>query len=339
MARGEVVRYRGGTGGGTGAGAGGIPGAIPGGWSPDYGGVPGISNPLDIIIKNMGGLSNFTNAMTSAASNQLRNQYGPEYFKGLALQQANVNRRATGDISDLVPGLQERNAALSLGSGVGFDSDMANSKLARDLGLTKYQVERESLDDTGKIFGATPVVKPFDPTGILQEMMEAQRWADIYRSYPIPHKIPTGGGGGGSYTPFIRYGGGGWASAMSTEQSMRDRMARLGQFGPPASGQGGLAQTRPSGPAPWDYAPGARDANYDPFKGMFEEDFYGPNFGGQDPYYEEDFYGSKFGADPYLTTDYGPTRAIGGMPQFDPYLMDYPAERQYDDYDVWGGAF
>lgn len=63
------------------------------------------------------------------------------------------------------------------------------------------------------VFGATPTVRPYDPSQIIQALTNAQERADLYRAAPVPEDAyqralrAAGGAGGGGGTPGVRYPG------------------------------------------------------------------------------------------------------------------------------------
>ena len=219
-------------------------GAAPRDYNPASGGVPGVTNPIDAILGNMGGITGIQTGLTDNALKLLREQYGPEYFATLATLQGNVKRRAAGDISDLLPEMWQRNAENAVAGGYS-GSAMENSKRLRDMGLTRYQVENDALTGQGKIFGMTPTVAPHNMDNVIAALVQAQRDADIYRSAPSPEEAykramanaGSGGGGGGGGVPGVipgRIAGGAGASKVD------DILKRMGgkTFGPPIIASG-----------------------------------------------------------------------------------------------------
>lgn len=228
----------------TGAGGGGyLAGADPRGYNPASGGIPGVTNPLSTVLGNLGGLGGLIGGLTGASSAALRAQYPAEYFGTLGTLLGNVGRRAAGDISDLLPELQTHAAERAVAGGVS-GSGAANTKLLRDLGLTRYGVESQALKDLSTIQGEIPQVHPFDPSATIGALINAQERADLYRAAPVPEAAyqramsNVGGGGGG-------YGGGGPATYRPPMGggggSVDDILARFGQhvgYGPPIFARG-----------------------------------------------------------------------------------------------------
>lgn len=227
----------------TGGGGGGyLAGADPTGYNPASGGIPGVTNPVGTVLGNLGGLGGLISGLTGASSAALRAQYPAEYFGTLGTLLGNVGRRAAGDISDLLPELQTHAAERAVAGGVS-GSGAANTKLLRDLGLTRYGVETQALKDLSTIQGEIPQVHPFDPSSTIAALINAQERADLYRAAPVPEaayqralsNVGGGGGGGGpgvTYRPPIGGGGGG---------GVDDILARFGQhvgYGPPIFARG-----------------------------------------------------------------------------------------------------
>ncbi len=177
---------------------GGLPGATPGSYNPSSGGIPGVTPPgtsmenlIAAITGSTGPLGNLISTLTQASSKALKDQFGPGYQTGLDTATANTNRRLSGDITDLLPELQQ-NAAEAAVAGGQVGGQQYKTKLLRDMGLTRLGVERGALDDLSKIHGATPTVAPFDINHIvpdinLQAML--QQLADVYKSAPVPENV------------------------------------------------------------------------------------------------------------------------------------------------------
>ena len=268
------------SGGGGGGGGGGLRGASSRGYNSASGGIPGVTSPIEAITGNLGGLGGIINSITGSQSTALRDQYPDEYFSTLGTLLGNTQRRAAGDISDLLPELQQSSAENAVYGGLS-GSEAENTKLLRDLGLTRYGVQNEAINSLGKIQGEIPTVRPFDPSGIIAAQLAAQERADLYASAPVPEDAfqramrAAGGGGGGKTTPGLRFdlgGGGGWAPP-SNDPIMRG-------YGAPTIGYGTRQDSSQSyDSAPWGSFPNAV-SNYS---------------GGQNP-----------GDYDWLTTDYGP---------------------------------
>lgn len=362
------------TGGGGGGMAGGLVGADPRDYNPASGGVPGTTNPIDTILGNMGGITGIQTGLTDNALQLVRNMYGPEYFATLGQLQRNVDRRAHGDISDLLPEMWQRNAEAAVGGGYS-GSAMENTKRLRDMGLTRYQVENEALAGQGKIFGMTPTVTPQDVSGVIGALVQAQRDADIYRSAPSPEaayqralRNVGGGGGGGGGVPGVipgRLAGGAGASKVD------DILKRMGGnvFGPPIIARGTGASTPYSGPAPYgsiDYGDSADSYVGGGFEQPPLQDFGGSlGYGGGAPWtgFAPDIgFGGSLdyaGGAPWTGTsggalggtifdafntdwmgDYGagapPMLAGGGGWEVDPNSIPYGGGYGYDDYFPYG---
>lgn len=306
-------------------GGGGLGGASPRNYNPASGGIPGVTSPVGAITANLGGLGNIISSLTGSESTALRDQYPDQYFSTLGTLLGNTGRRAAGDISDLLPELQQNSAERAVYGGMS-GSGAENTKLLRDLGLTRYGVENQALKDLSTIQGEIPTVKPFDPSNIINRQLDAQERADLYASAPVPEAAyqralgAAGGGGGGRGTPGLRYdlGGGGGPRPIDTISS---------GYGPPTIGYG-TNQNWSSGynPAPWGSFPNALSsggADQDPFASLWEDqpstnqDFGGSlNYGGGAPWGDlnldpfGDGSGSDLGAE-YLTTD--PEPAWGNL--------------------------
>lgn len=232
-----------------GGGGGGLRGASSRGYNPASGGIPGVTSPIEAITGNLGGLGGIIGSITGSQSSALRDQYPDEYFSTLGTLLGNTGRRAKGDISDLLPELQQTSAENAVYGGMS-GSQAENTKLLRDLGLTRYGVQNEAINSLGKIQGEIPTVRPFDPSGIIASQLAAQERADMYASAPVPEDayrraMGAAGGGGGGGTGGIRYNLGGGGSAASPIDTI------MGGYGAPTIGYG----TRPETSQGNDYAP------------------------------------------------------------------------------------
>ena len=320
-------------GGGGGGGGGGLVGAPPRDYDPTHGGVPGVSNPIDVILGNMGGITGIQTGLTDNALQLLRNQYGPGYFATLEQLRRNTDRRAHGDISDLIPELWQTNAENAVGGGYS-GSAQENTKRLRDLGLTRYGVENEATNSLAKIFGMTPTVNPQDMSGIISALVQAQMMADIYRSSPNPsayaRSLPSGGGGGG-FGGGVRYGASGGGGASKVD----DILKRMGgnAFGPPIIAHGTKQPDYTSSGPTWGNfydSPGLTDLDRpirdDAPAGMID---WGTDFGGSLNYGGGAAWESPFG--------YTPPTGFGGSQDYDPGGFYGP---MFDPFDTsgWGGG-
>lgn len=306
-------------------GGGGIPGARPRGYNPASGGVPGVTSPIDTITGNLGGLSGIINSITGSQSSALRSQYPDQYFSTLGTLLGNTGRRAQGDISDLLPELQQSSAENAVYGGMS-GSGAENTKLLRDLGLTRYGVENKALQDLSTIQGEIPKVSPFDPSGMIAAQLAAQEHADMYASAPVPESayqraMMAAGGGGGGGTPGKTFsgGGGGGGPTRPTDAIMRG-------YGNPTIGYGtNQSAGQWGGNAPWGTFPNALSAggqDQDPYAWLWNQDTAtgnaNPNdfggsldYGGGAPWegLNTNLFGDTNGADlsgDWLSTDYGP---------------------------------
>lgn len=313
----------------SGGGGGGLPGARPRQYNPASGGIPGVTSPIEAITGNLGGLGGILSSITGQQSTALRDQYPDEYFSTLGTLLGNVGRRAKGDISDLLPELQQTSAEEAVSSGMS-GSAAENTKLLRDLGLTRYGVENKALQDLSTIQGQIPKVNPFDPSGIIAAQLAAQERADMYASAPVPEDayqraLREAGGGVGGGTPWYntstggRKAGGDGGPARPVDAIMRG-------YGPPVIGYGTNPNVISSqGVTPWGTFPNALSAlgeDQDPFAWLWNEgastnqDFGGSlGYGGGAPWSElnTDFLTEPFGGSSgldlggeWLATDYGP---------------------------------
>ena len=234
--------------GGGGGGGGSLGGAAPRNYNSASGGIPGVTNPINTVSGNLGGIGSIAGGITDQQLESLRKQYPTEYFATLQQLLANTQRRAGGDISDLLPELQTRNAEAGVAGGYS-GSAMENTKLLRDLGLTRYGVEEQALKDLGLIQSGTPTVKPYDPTGMISSLINAQERADIYAAAPVPEEAYKrardaargGGGGGGGVGGGVRpatMGGGGGGGGGSVDDILRRYGSGLGGYGPPIIARG-----------------------------------------------------------------------------------------------------
>ncbi len=187
-----------GAGGSPGGAPGGLPGATPGSYNPASGGIPGVTpagdslkNLIDAITANTGPLGNLISTLTNASAKALKDQYSPEYFAGLNTATTNTNKRLGGDITDLLPELDQDAAERAAATGQ-TGGQQYQSKLLRDMGLTRLKVERDALDDLGKIKGSTPTVNPFDIKSLVPDInLQAllQQLADLYKAAPVPEDV------------------------------------------------------------------------------------------------------------------------------------------------------
>lgn len=252
---GGVINVIGGGGGliGPGAGAGGaiLPGAPPGPGNDESGRVPGTTNPISTVLGNLGGIGGIQTGLTDSALANLRKQYPGQYFSTLDTLLGNVNRRAHGDISDLLPEMWTRNAENAVGGGYS-GSAFENTKRLRDMGLTRYGLEQDALSGLEKIKGLTPTTTPPDMQAIIAALIDAQRQADIMAGAPNPAaaaaaaKRAAGGGGAGGGGGF---GGGRYVTpaAGGGKTSVDDVLKKYGGggFGPPIIAKGTGENYRP----------------------------------------------------------------------------------------------
>jgi len=280
-----------------------IPGAPPRDYNSASGGVPGVTSPISTITGNLGNLGNIIGSITGSSGAALRDQYPSGYFNALGTLLGNVNRRAAGDISDLLPELQQNSAERAVAGGVS-GSGAENSKLLRDMGLTRYGVENQAIQDLLGIQKGLPTVQPFDPSSIIGHQINAQERADLYRAAPNPEaayqraNAAAGGGGGGGGTGGVRYGSGAGAGGGGSVDDVLSRMG--GRGGPPiiARGTNPYAGVSP-GSAPYGTMPGVGpsfgpddfgipwDDNFDPMwdSNPLAGDFVGSNeYGGGAPW-------------------------------------------------------
>jgi hypothetical protein len=300
----------------------GLTGAQPRSYNPASGGVPGVTSPIEAIAGNLGGLGNIVGSITGQQSSALRSQYPDQYFSTLGTLLGNTGRRAAGDISDLLPELQQSSAENAVYGGMS-GSQAENTKLLRDLGLTRYGVENQALKDLGTIQSEIPTVKPFDPSALINEQLAAQERADMYRSAPVPEdayrRALEAAGGTGRVTPGLRYdlGGGGVGRPVD---------AIMGGYGAPTIGYGTNQNvSQGGGYAPWGTFPNAVSAggeDQDPFAWLWggdtatgntsPNDFGGGlDYGGGAPWggLNTDIFGGTEGTDlsgEWLNTDLNP---------------------------------
>lgn len=174
---------------------GGLPGAQPAGYTPAAGGIPGVTDPatsfanlLAGITGQLGNLGGVIGGITQASNKALRDQYSPGYFEGLDTVTSNTNRRAKGDISDLIPSLSQNAAEAAVNSGVPL-SNAAKSKFTRDVLGSEYAVQEKALQDLEGIKNLTPTVAPFDASRLVPDIgmqVALQQLADMLRGAPQP---------------------------------------------------------------------------------------------------------------------------------------------------------
>jgi len=327
--------------GGGGGGGGGITGAAPRSYNAASGGIPGVTSPVSTVTGNLGSLSDIINSLTQTSSGALKGQYPSEYFSVLGTLLGNTQRRASGDISDLLPELQQGAAESAVAGGVS-GSGAANSKLLRDLGLTRYGVENQALKDLATIQGEIPTVRPFDPNDIIRQQLEAQERADMYAAAPSPEaayqramQAAQGGGGGPSTgwksggVTYAPSGGGGWGTKPASPWNSSGPLSIAPQSGSAMNPFGGPTGLAPApygsinyagGNIPGSYGGGGQD-NFDDILSLWnDEDFGGSlNYGGGAPWDSgigTDIFGTGVGQDysgggfnEWLTTDYDPQYA------------------------------
>lgn len=228
-----------------GGGGGGLAGAAPRDYNPASGGVPGVTSPIATITGNLGNLGGIISSITGSQNQALRSQYPNEYFTALGTLLGNVNRRAAGDISDLLPELQTGAAERAVAGGVS-GSAAENTKLLRDIGLTRYGVENQAVTDLGNLQREIPQVGPFDPSGLINAQIQAQQMADLYAAAPNPEAayqraLSLAGGGGGPARPpggvvpaRLAPGQGGG----SVDDILRNYGNNIGGYGPPIIAHG-----------------------------------------------------------------------------------------------------
>lgn len=232
MARGSITNF-----GGGGYGGGSLGGANPTGYNPASGGIPGVTNPAGTIAGNLGNIGGIIGGITDAQLAALRKQYPSDFF---ALQQMileNAKRRAAGDVSDLLPEMWTKNAENAVGGGYS-GSQLENTKRLRDLALTRLGLESGAEKSMTNVFGATPTVRPYDPSQIIQALTNAQERADLYRAAPVPEDAyqralrAAGGAGGGGGTPGVRYPGltAGAGGASTVDDILKKYGNNLGYF-------------------------------------------------------------------------------------------------------------
>lgn len=208
-----------------------VPGgnALPGSWNPASGGIPATTPPTQSlaeliagISQNLSGLGPIISGITGSENQALRDQYPAEYFGALGTTIGNVANRAKGYITDLLPQMQQGAAEYGLGEGVS-GSPNANSKLLRDLGLTAYGVQRDALQDLGRVQDAIPKVAPYSPNRLIPDIgqqIQSDYMRNFFGSAPIPESAfqrnlalanqglsrgfnaGSGPGGGGGFRPF-----------------------------------------------------------------------------------------------------------------------------------------
>lgn len=290
---------------------------LPGSYNPAFGGIPSTTPPtqsfqnlLGGIEGNIPGAQNVIGGLTSASADALRRQYSPGYFGALDTVTGNIGRRAQGDISDLLPERQQAAAEWGIGRGVS-GSALENSKLLRDLGLTRYAVEEQAAKDLNEARAATPVVQPFDLSRLVPDIgqqINAQQLADMLRSAPIPAAAAQNllnqavgglqrgyggaggygsGGYGGSYSGNVGSSSGSASVPSNVVQTYGPR-AGITQSPTPAApkgpgwgeaynNQGGYSSTGTVPPAdPWGWAQREReDQDFSDVLAALEEDPFG----------------------------------------------------------------
>lgn len=294
---------------------GGLVGAGSRGYNPASGGIPGVTSPVSAITSNLGGLGGIINSITGSQSTALRDQYPDEYFSTLGTLLGNTGRRAKGDISDLLPELQQSSAENAVYGGLS-GSEAENTKLLRDLGLTRYGVENKALQDLSTIQGQIPKVNPYDPTSIINHQLDAQERADMYASAPVPEDAyqralrAAGGGDGG--IPWKNSSSGGTPGRTSGGPA-RPTDPIMSGYGPPVIGRGTNPNVVSSqGLAPWGSFPNAIGAG-----GGVDDEWLSGIFGGGQ--------------------DFGGSLGYGGGDSYDPWTspQNQQTSQNYSDFDPW----
>ena len=304
-------------------GGGGLAGAAPRGYNSASGGIPGVTSPITSITGNLGGIGGIINSITGQQSTSLRDQYPDEYFSTLGTVLGNTKRRAAGDISDLLPELQQSSAENAVYGGMS-GSQAENTKLLRDLGLTRYGVENEAINSLGKIQGEIPTVHPFDPTGIIAAQLAAQERADMFAAAPVPEDaynraLGAAGGGGGGGTGGKSYNTGGAGHPGTVDAALRGSPAPIIARGSAQNPMGSSGSY-----APWGSFPNAIPGSQDDFEfsSLWDTPDEGNDFGGSLGYgggqpwqgLNTDIFGGGGGGgygggtvDDWLTTNYDPS--------------------------------
>lgn len=229
-----------------------VVGADPTGYNPASGGVPNLTgsgtslqNLINSIGGNLGGVESIVRGLTDTQNKALKDQYTPEYFGLLDTATANAQKRAGGDITDLLPELNQHAAEAAVAGGVP-GSQAYNSKLLRDMGLSRYNVERGALDDLTKIKSATPTVAPYDPNNLvpnINQQLTLQQLADMLKSSPIPEAAYSRGlqnaMAGLSQGGAAGYGGGFSRPNGPGNQSASDPSRIVDRYNPTKPGSGG----------------------------------------------------------------------------------------------------
>lgn len=312
--------------------------ALPGAPSRNYnsasGGIPQVTSPVEAITGNLGGLGGIISSITGSQSGALKGQYPSEYFSTLGTLLGNTGRRARGDITDLLPELQQTSAENAVYGGMS-GSQAENTKLLRDLGLTRYGVENQALKDLGTIQSEIPQVRPFDPSAIINEQMAAQERADLYNSAPVPEaayqRAMGAAGGSGRTTGGLSYNFGGGGTSRPISPITSGYAPSIPQWGTNASMPSG------GGSAPWgtfqNAIAGEGPSAVEDWTKWFQQPATGQDFGGSVNYGSNDFGGglSYGGGAPWNpldafsdlgSTDYASTG--------DNYGGDYSAGDYYD---------
>lgn len=307
----------------TGAGGATLAGAAPRGYNTASGGVPGVTSPISTVTGNLGNLSSIINSLTASSGSALKEQYPQEYFGILGTLLGNTQRRAAGDISDLLPELQQGAAESAVAGGLS-GSGAENTKLLRDLGLTRYGVQNQALKDLGTIQSELPLVRPFDPNAIIGSQLGAQERADIYASAPVPEEaykraMSAAGGGAPRGTPtrtFAGGGGGGGKGPGTADAALRGYAPNVGAYGTAMNPMG----TSGVAPAP-----------------------YGSTFGGglppgfwNDPAAALESFDPMWDTNPWAA-DFGGSLSYGGGEPWQPAAAGPTGQtaQNYDDYDLW----
>lgn len=173
-------------------------GAPPRGYTPAAGGIPQVTdtatslkNLIAALGGNMGGVKDVVGGLTGASSEALRDQYPNEFFTGIGTGLENINRRLEGKISDLLPTINQEGAEWGIGRGVA-GSPAYESKLARDVLGSAYNVQRNAQQDLAQMRNTIPTVAPFDvgritPSYDVQSIL--QQWADTLGAAPVPEDV------------------------------------------------------------------------------------------------------------------------------------------------------
>ena len=169
------------------------------GYTPAYGGVPQVPNPIGTQagaiggnLGNLGQLGQLGTGLTGINAGIGQQPYQanlPNYQALLGQASGNALSNLRGTLpADVVRNLQQ--AGAERGTSIGSPgSPNANAAYLRALGLTSLGLQQTGQQQFGQLVGLTPTGPQFNPASMLLDpaaLQQAQAAANLYNSAPIP---------------------------------------------------------------------------------------------------------------------------------------------------------